>query len=300
MEPLDPLEQSTGRSIRLAIVAFGLLALLGVVAFASRSGFSGSSNAKPTPGYVSYAFTAFLIVFVLMIPIAAYTLVMQAREGEVARKSFKSRVIQNFITVTIFGFIAFAVLYLKRHKGQLFNLNGNALKNLSAQKAVHHGGKPGAFEPTFEWPVLAAAAAVLAIAVFFAYRSYRARKLRKVVVLEPTVAQDFAATIGDVIGELEAEPDPRRAVIAAYARMEGVLGRHGLKRKPSETPVEYLGRILGGLTSRSDAVARLTRLFELAKFSRHDIDDSMKRDAIESLRAIRADLQEDRLEDGRA
>jgi hypothetical protein len=290
MEPLEP--TGNGRNLRLALVAFGLLALLGVVAFASRSGFSGSSTAKPTPGYVSYAFSAFLIVFVLMIPIAAYTFVMQAREGEVARKTFKSRVIQNFATVLIFSAIAFAVLYLKRHHAHIFSLHARALKNISAKNAGHHGGKPGAFEPTFEWPVLAVALIVLAISGFFAYRSYRRRKLRTAVPLEPSVAEDFAATIGDAIGDLEAEPDARRAVIAAYARMEGVLGRHGLRRKPSETPVEYLGRILGGLTSRSDAVARLTGLFEEAKFSRHDIDDPMKRDAIGALRAIRDDLQE--------
>ncbi len=289
---MEPLEQSTGRSIRLALVAFGLLALLGVVAFASRSGFSSSSNAKPTPGYVSYAFSAFLIVFVLMIPIAGYTLIMQAREGSVARKSFKSRVIQNIVTATLFGAIAFGVFYLKRHRGRLFNLNPKALKNLSAQHVTHHGGKPGAFEPTFEWPVLAAAIVVLAVAAIFAYRSHRARKRRKAIPLEPTVAEDFAATIGDVIGELDAEPDARRAVIAAYARMEGVLGRHGLRRAPSETPVEYLGRILRGLTARTDAVARLTALFEEAKFSRHEIDDSMKREAIDALRAIRDDLNE--------
>jgi hypothetical protein len=290
MEPLEP--ESTGRSIRLALVAFGLLALLGVVAFASRSGFSGSSNAKPTPGYVSYAFSAFLIVFVLMIPIAAYTFVMQAREGEVAHKSFKSRVLQNFATVAIFSMIAIGVLYLKRHHAQIFNLNAKALKNVSARKGVaHHNGTPGKFQPTFEWPVLAVALAVLAIAGFFAYRSYRSRKRRTAVPLDPTVAEDFAATIGDAIGDLEAEPDARRAVIAAYARMEGVLGRHGLRRMPSETPVEYLGRILGGLTSRSDSVARLTGLFEEAKFSRHEIDAPMKRDAIDSLRAIRDDLQ---------
>jgi hypothetical protein len=290
---MEPLEQSTGRSIRLALVAFGLLALLGVVAFASRSGFSGSSNAKPTPGYVSYAFTAFLIVFVLMIPIAAYTFIMQAREGEVARKSFKSRVLQNIATATVFGFIGFGVIYLKRHRGHLFNLNSKALKNLGAQKATHHSGKPGAFEPTFEWPVLVVALLVLAIIGFLTYRSYRTHKLRKATAaLEPTVAEDFATTIGDAIGELEAEPDARRAVIAAYARMEGVLGRHGLRRKPSDTPVEYLGRILGGLTSRTDAVARLTSLFEEAKFSRHEIDEAMKREAIDALRAIRDDLNE--------
>ncbi len=289
---MEPLEQSTGRSIRLALVAFGLLALLGVVAFASRSGFSGSSNAKPTPGYVSYAFTAFLIVFVLMIPIAAYALLMQAREGEVARKSFKSRVIQNLLTVAFFGLIAFGVIYLKRHHAHIFNVNARALRNISGRTTSRHGGKPGAFEPSFEWPVLAAAIVVLAVGGAFAYRSYRTRKRRSAVRLEPSVVEDFAATIGDAIAGLEAETDARRAVIAAYARMEGVLGRHGMRRRPSETPVEYLGRILTGLTSRSDAVARLTSLFEEAKFSRHEIDDGMKREAIDALRAIREDLQD--------
>jgi hypothetical protein len=79
-------------------------------------------------------------------------------------------------------------------------------------------------------------------------------------------------------------------VIAAYARMEGVLARHGMRRRPSETPIEYLGRILGDLTSQSAAVGRLTSLFQEARFSRHEIDGTMKRDAIDALRAIREDL----------
>ena len=46
-----------------------------------------------------------------------------------------------------------------------------------------------------------------------------------------------------------------------------------------------------GLTARGDAVQSLTRLFEEARFSRHEIDAAMKRDAIGALRAIRDDLQ---------
>jgi hypothetical protein len=105
------------------------------------------------------------------------------------------------------------------------------------------------------------------------------------------MSEDLAASIRDAIEDLESEPDARLAVIAAYARMETVLGRHGLQRRPSETPVEYLRRILLGLTSRSDAVVRLTSLFEQAKFSRHTIDEPMKRAAIQALREIRDDLQ---------
>jgi hypothetical protein len=73
--------------------------------------------------------------------------------------------------------------------------------------------------------------------------------------------------------------------------MEGVFGRHGLRREASETATEYLQRILLGLTTRVDAVGRLTGLFEQAKFSDHPIDGRMKQDAIDSLRVIRDDLQ---------
>jgi hypothetical protein len=97
--------------------------------------------------------------------------------------------------------------------------------------------------------------------------------------------------MSDAIDDLEAEPDARRAVIAAYARMEGVLARHGLRRMPSETPLEYMRRVLLGLTGRADAVKRLTSLFEQAKFSRHEIDSPMKLAAIGALREIRDDLR---------
>jgi hypothetical protein len=108
---------------------------------------------------------------------------------------------------------------------------------------------------------------------------------------ERTVADEIAETIDDAIDDLESEPDARRAVIAAYARMENVLARNGLRRRASETPTEYLRRILLGLTTRVEAVRRLTALFEQAKFSDHTIDVRMKQEAIDSLRAIRDDLQ---------
>jgi hypothetical protein len=92
--------------------------------------------------------------------------------------------------------------------------------------------------------------------------------------------------------DLDQEPDPRRAVIRAYARMEGALGLHGLARQPSETPLEYLARALGSLRVGRAAIERLTALFERAKFSTHEIDGSMKADALAALRALRDELAE--------
>jgi Domain of unknown function (DUF4129) len=290
---MQPAEPPTGRSARLALVAFALLGLLAIVAFASKSGIGRASQAQPTPGYVSYAFTAFLIVFVLAIPVAAYGFLLQARERGFERKSFGVRVIQNVLTVLIILGIVGFVIYLKHHHAQLFS--HNPLKNPGdlANKATN-GKDDLKYEPKFEWSVFwIAVIALLATAVFVLdQRRRRLARRRKAVPLQAaSVADDLVAEMTDAIEDLEAEPDARRAVIAAYARMEGVLARHGLRRRPSETPLEYLRRILLGLTARADAVARLTNLFEQAKFSKHEIDATMKRDAIGALREIRDDLR---------
>jgi hypothetical protein len=290
---MQPFEQPTGRSARLALVALALLALLAIVAFASRSGFGHGSNAQPTPGYVNYAFTAFLIVFVLAIPVAVWGFMLQAREGGFQRKSFGARLIQNVLTVGVFLMIGIVIVYIKRHHGHLFG-NDSGLHNvqntLDRARARQVAAK---YNPRFEWTVFWIALVGLGGTGAALYVQHRRRRRRRAVPLDAasTVAEDLAAEMSDAIDDLEAEPDARRAVIAAYARMEGVLARHGLRRLPSETPLEYLRRVLLGLTGRADAVKRLTSLFEQAKFSRHEIDSSMKFEAIGALREIRDDLR---------
>ena len=291
---MQPYEQPTGRNARLALVALALLVLLAVVAFASRSGFGHSSNAQPTPGYVNYAFTAFLIVFVIAIPVAIWGFMMQAREGGLQRKSFRARVLQNILTAAFFVLIGIVIIYIKRHHGHIFGNDDSALRKV--QDSLNNArARPVAskYNPQFEWTVFWIALVGIVGAVAALYAGHRRRKRRSAIPLDGagTVAEDLAAEMSDAIDDLEAEPDARRAVIAAYARMEGVLARHGLRRLPSETPVEYLRRILLGLTGRADAVKRLTSLFEQAKFSRHEIDSEMKLEAIGALREIRDDLR---------
>jgi hypothetical protein len=97
--------------------------------------------------------------------------------------------------------------------------------------------------------------------------------------------------LDETLEDLHRERDPRRAVIAAYARMERSLSAYGLPRRPWEAPLEYLGRVIAELTGSASAARRLTRLFERAKFSEHSIDAAMKEDAIDAVGAVRDELR---------
>lgn len=99
-----------------------------------------------------------------------------------------------------------------------------------------------------------------------------------------------AGVLDDLLAELERSPDPRQVVIGAYARMEQALARDGTPRRRSEAPLEYLQRALERLQVSSRSVARLTDLFAEARFSPHEIDETMSSEAKAALRDVRGEL----------
>jgi hypothetical protein len=105
-------------------------------------------------------------------------------------------------------------------------------------------------------------------------------------------AERLVELLDDTLEDLEGEPDPRRAVIAAWARMERGLAAAGLPRHPSEAPFEYAARVLESALARQSSVHRLTGLFERAKFSRHPIGEGDRGEAIAALGAVRRELAE--------
>lgn len=149
---------------------------------------------------------------------------------------------------------------------------------------------PGGSASPLDWWLPALIVAVLTLgaagAAWYVLRPGRRRRL----------AGGEAGPVGT--GELVEEsldvllrdPDPRQAVIRAYAAMEASFGRQGFPRQPFEAPLEYLARVLGELRIRPDRVAALTDLFELARFSQHPITEAHRTDAIALLRAIRGEL----------
>jgi Domain of unknown function (DUF4129) len=148
-----------------------------------------------------------------------------------------------------------------------------------ARARPFHLGHVGAW-----WWAIGLGAAALAVA------AWELRRREAVVAPEPDGAEEVRAAVEISLAEIEQEPDPRRAVIKAYVRMESSLAASGLPRRAVETSLEYMTRVLGALRVTRPPVERLTTLFHEARYSRHAVGPSMKADAIAALVAIRDQL----------
>jgi hypothetical protein len=144
------------------------------------------------------------------------------------------------------------------------------------------------------WEVLIAV--VLAVVAFVAIlRAFRASRApgstpdEEPEVLRQTSA--LALAVGAGLRDARLEPDPRRAVITAYATMERMLAAQGWPRREVEAPLEYMTRLFAERTVRADALATLTELFELARFSHHVISPATKERAIGALTVIDQELR---------
>jgi hypothetical protein len=92
--------------------------------------------------------------------------------------------------------------------------------------------------------------------------------------------------------ELREHADPRQAIIACYARLEYLLQDHGVPVYHQLTPQEYMGAALRRLDLPLDAFAGLIRLFELARYSLHPLDDAARVTATSYLERLTAHLDE--------
>jgi NADH:ubiquinone oxidoreductase subunit 6 (subunit J) len=92
------------------------------------------------------------------------------------------------------------------------------------------------------------------------------------------------------LADLEAEPDARAAIIAAYSRLLDSFDECGLGRRPSEAPLEHMGRALRSLTLTEQPVRELVTLYAEARFSEHPLGAAHKARAIAAFQAARDEL----------
>lgn len=283
-----------GRVRRTLLTVGGVLLALAIVALASRGGtpIGEAGTRRPSQRLIDYAISLYLLLMVVGVGLYAYILLLRRDVmAEAAKRRKKKNPIVGFLVFLIaMGVLAVVVRQMSVDGGR----GGDSPIARALRPRIPTGTSTDTtqrFEPQFALlPVLVVSGVAAAAVAAFAL-SARAR--RRALGGDDTgaLAEALADVLEETLDDLRAERDPRRAVIAAYARLERTLAAFGLPRRPAEAPLEYLERVLGALSVTAPSVRRLTMLFERAKFSQHEIGTQMKDEAIAALQTVQDELR---------
>jgi hypothetical protein len=279
------------RALALAVLVTVLLALVALAAHGrplDRSG--GHAGSGPPAAFYDYVWTTIVIVFLLCCAVVIAGLWYFREERGKPRPYWLS--VRSLLAYCVFALV---LSYLAKHHLRFIHLPGSGENGLPPSASNGHtrtGSSVGTVTQghnDFQWPELFAVLGVLlAIGLLLYLRRARGvmpdRRRRD-------APESLAAALDESLDDLRADPDLRRAIVAAYARMERALAAAGIPRRPAEAPLEYLERALLSLDTSAEAVRRLTDLFEWARFSHHEPEPSMRDDAVDALVAVRDELR---------
>lgn len=290
-----PEQRSSSRSTRLTIVGIVLIVLLGIVALVSRGHVSPAGNGAHDRGasqaLANAVFTLWILAMVAGAGLLAYMLSAKRKGSQ--RETFRIKPL--LFSLCFFAAVVIGLVFAYSHIGKgnpgQPQINparlGPTHVSKRDQKKLQKALNP--HEPSFNWYIAGGVlAAIFGLSLTALIASSRKRSK---LVREITATQELLAMLDETLDDLRNEADPRKAVIAAYARMEKILAGHGLGRSASEAPLEYMHRVLIELRVTEDAVAKLTSLFERAKFSEHAIGPEDKGEAIDALVELRDQLR---------
>lgn len=285
-----------GRAAAVALPVLVVVALVAVVAVASTGSTPGGTGATRTPSQSLYdvVFNFGLVAVVLGGLLLIFGLLQRkAIQREIATKKPPRTTLVSFLL----GMGAFTALFywgLMRWRPPETPAEDQELAfPRSPELPTLPDEAETSYTPTVSWiPLVVVVGLILVAVAAYVLSERRARRGR--TPRDRTLAEELADVLDETLDDLRAEADPRRAIIAAYARLEQVLAASGIPRRPAETSDEYLARVLRLLELEPSAIRRLTRLFTRAKFSQHDVDLTMKEEAISALEDVRDDLRRSR------
>jgi hypothetical protein len=275
---------------RLVPLALAVTLLLAVVAVAARGRplGSGAGGHRGLPSaFWDYTYTTIVILAVPLV-LTGLLAMSYIRRKQAKRRSYWQTMFRSLaIVAALLVFEVFVLPHLH------FRFQATHPQDSSApafapghNRANQQAG--GTQSLHFRWDELATLLGLLLVAGAIIFARLSRRNPRKASEVTP---EALAAALDESIDDLRADPDLRRAIVAAYARMETALAAAGVPRDAAEAPLEYLERVLLSLDASADAVRRLTDLFEWARFSHHEPEPSMRDDAVDALIAVRDELR---------
>ena len=274
------------RVLPLGVAVALLVALVGIASHGRP--LSGGRGPGPTATFFDYFATSLVIFAFVILGVVVY--VLAGHKFRAVTPRFRR---WNLVSLMLSFFAAMVIIWVLSRTGFINRLQrlehnlGNQQKQAGRPVNLKGAGK-NVRNPHLRWDELVVFIALIAAGVLIYASRITGRQARP--SLRFGRRDEVSLALDESIDDLRNDPDLRRAIVAAYARMEKALGRARLPRHPSEAPFEYIERALGTLATSSDSAHRLTGLFEWAKFSHHEPRPEMRDEAIDALVAVRDEL----------
>ena len=268
---------------RAAAAVAVVLGLLLVVGASARRPLNGGAAAPSLPTWPLLFVVGVGLAVSAALGLAILAPIMRVRAGQSGRSALRA----GPLTLSLSLLVPAAIIALYTTQGT----NGERKAIGQPAPASHNklAGKPGERGADHSTGVAALTAGVGAGVVGFAGLAIVRARRRREEDLGPRAT--VAAGARDAAAAAVIPADPRAAVLAAYARMETALASVGLARRPSDAPREYLARLEAGLGGGRAPAARLTELFERARFSPHPVGEDSRTEAIGALETLRMELE---------
>jgi hypothetical protein len=274
-------------STRLVIAVLGAVCVLAVVAAGTGAFRSGGSAASP--GDATWMIDGLelvaVVVFAFALPVVLYVLGGAMNAAGASQRKHRPWWVPVLVGLVLSVLAAVTIEELRRNERR------DRPEAVAGQQARPPGerARDGRGGSQLDWWLIG-----LGVVVGLAGAWTALRVAGRGVGDEQSGDSEQLGVVADAAGEsldaVLAEPDNRRAVIMAYQRMEGALGREGFPRAAWETPFEYLDRVFAQLGAPKPVATTLTELYELAKFGDRPVGGEMRDAAISALIELREQL----------
>ena len=292
MDTSAPREPRRLRSALLTLLV--VLGLLGLVAIASGGDTSLGNSSERSPSHllIDTLISLYLVLMACGVVLFLWLFMIRKDAPHTRQRLRREGRIRTIVLVALFfGILAVGLRLAEGRRGSEAQPPGQGAPSSGGLKPLP---EQDTYEPSFATIPVLVVVGLAAAGIAAAALAARRRRHALAPFSHVELAEALEDALADSLDDLRAEQDPRRAVIAAYARLERTLAAFGLPRRPAEAPAEYLSRILALLEVSHRSIARLTALFERAKFSQHEVGGDMKDAAIEALETTREELREAR------